>query len=124
MSRIVKDSNNEISVPREWRQALKNIADNLTLGLPIEEEAHVFTIPMARDAKRISLENIKSYPEEFGSLVDTTWSTSVCFWCKDYWGVIIDLYNQSGEPTDLVLDARIYEDGHGYRIEPYLVYVP
>jgi len=121
---IVKDSHNEIPVPLVWRDALKQVADNLTLGLPIEQKEGVRCVPMENDSKSISLANIEQYPEELGILSDVTWKSSVCLWHETYWGITVDLYTVGGEPSDLILDARVYEDGQMYRIEPYLVYVP
>jgi hypothetical protein len=111
----------EQGVPAAWRAALKRIADAFASGrVPAGDGIR----SIDEEVAKINFDNIEDYPDATGPLRDTTWATSVCAWEGDHWQVLVDLSTVSGEPSDLVLHARVFEfEGH-VEIEPGLIYVP
>ena len=71
---------------------------------------------------------IKKYIIDYGEtlieLPDATWKTSVCQWMGSHWDLLLDLWTAESGESDLVLGARIFEDGSKFRIEIESVYVP
>jgi len=62
--------------------------------------------------------------ETLAELPDETWATSVSQWMGTHWEVLVDLWTVESGKSDLVLDARVFEQETGFRIEIHSVYVP
>lgn len=118
-SQIKKDLDNEVPVPMEWREALANIANALTLDAFPENIQKP-----EQDILEINNQNIKAYPDAIGPLSEKSWDTSITVWQGEYWAVLIDLSDEYGETTDLVLHAKVKENDGEYQFEPGLIYVP
>lgn len=73
-------------------------------------------------------EHIRSYIAEYGEtlteLPEESWETSVAQWMDGHWEVLVDLWTVEAGASDLVLSARVFEEGTGVRIEVHMVYVP
>ena len=121
---ILKDEHNQSPVPSAWRGTLSAIVEafkegdfSLTRKVP-----GVRSIP-EKKATRIA-GNIKSYGARLASLPEDAWQTSVCQWMGAYWDVMVDLYTVEEGASDLVLQARVYEEGVTYAFDVHFVYVP
>ncbi len=68
--------------------------------------------------------NIKNYGARLTSLPEDSWRTSVCQWMGGFWDVLIDLFTVEEGASDLVLAARVYEEGATHIFEIHSVYVP
>ncbi len=118
---ISKNEENEGLVPTEWRPSLVRIANAIVAGQVPKGEG---IQPLSAETFEHMQANIAAYAEPIGSLHETSWETSVCMWMQSYWDVLVDLSSANGEPSDLVLQVRIYHKADGYVFHPHLVYVP
>jgi len=80
--------------------------------------------PIDADLADQIAENLKSYGGRLARLPEETWATSVCQWQIGYWEVLVDLFTEEDGAADLVLSARVQENGARYAFEILLVYVP
>jgi hypothetical protein len=121
MSETEKVEGKEQPVPTGWRLALKTIADAFAEGrIPTGEGIRSVTA----DTAKINFQNIEDYPDATGPPTDASWDSSICVWMGNQWDVLVDLSTVSGERSDLVLHAKVFEVGGGTEIEPGLIYVP
>ncbi len=111
----------EQPIPGSWRGPLKQVADAFADGhLPNGDGIRSVNAKVAK----LNFENIEDYPDATGPLRDVSWDTSICVWEGDHWQVLVDLTTVSGERSDLVLHAKVFEVGDRVEIEPGLIYVP
>lgn len=118
---IAKDGENERAVPQAWRPMLKAVIDALIQGGELSLPQVTLQAPHVWASAR---ESIRAYGARLKRLPDESWSSSVCIWYGDFWGVVVDLYTEEEGRSDLVLQAHVYEVGDGYRYEVVLVHVP
>lgn len=120
---VLKDENNQCPIPTVWRKAFIDIVDAFKAG---DFELHrgiAGVRPISTgDAARIA-NNIQQYGAQLTSLPEESWQTSVCQWMRNYWDVLIDLFTIEEGASDLVLSARVYEEGSSYVIEIQSVHV-
>jgi hypothetical protein len=122
---VTKDLDNQQPVPTVWRDTLARVGERIARG------AYRFAdiegvVPITERLAESFAYNIEAYGEPLADLKDATWSTSVCMWQDGYWGVLLDLFTQSGR-CDLIMDVRVDEDltaPLGYRFDIRGVYVP
>lgn len=111
-------------VPVVWRNAFSNVVGALCQG-----NYTLRDIPSVRLDRPESADRIKTAILEFGEtlcdLPDETWTTSQMQWTSDsFWDVFIDLWTVESGSSDLVLNARLYDNPAGIIIEVGAVYVP
>ena len=121
---IEKQEDIELSVPTEWRTALKNLAEFFVFNDPLIQEERVSVDQIDEEIVKINRGNLNNYPEAIGRLIDRTWETSIYTWTGSYWAVLVDLMTSEGEASDLVMHAKIREFKNRYLINAGLVYVP
>lgn len=118
---IEKVEGREQPVPYRWRLALKQIADAFADGrIPTGDGIRSVEAKVAG----INFEQIEDYPDATGRLRETSWETSICVWMGDHWQVLVDLSTVSGERSDLVLHAKVFDFDDRVEVEPGLIYVP
>lgn len=120
----VKDESGERPIPTAWRQALQNIVAAFVSGdYTLERE-----MPGVEPIPEMRAEHIRNYlaqyPATLVALPEEAWATSVCLWYGSHWQAMVDLWTAEEGRSDLVLDANVWEEGQGFRIEVHLVYVP
>jgi len=123
-SLILKDEGSQIPIPELWRSTFKTIIealkeDDFRLGQGI-----VGVRPISKENSAIIANNIVVYGCRLASLPEETWDSSVCLWMDGYWDVLVDLYTEEEGASDLVLAARVYEEGASFAFELQSVYVP
>lgn len=111
----------ELPVPTAWRAILKSIADHFVTGAPLLEPT---VRPFASRTSEINAGNVAAYPAKLTSLSDTSWESSIYAWQGDCWHVLIDLTDENGSVTDLVLHVSVFEATNGFEYKPGLIYVP
>lgn len=123
-SDVEKDEDREVPVPVVWREMLSNIVDRISVG---DYEFHKrlncvnrVDVEMVHSIKEV----INSYGVNIGSLPDEAWSSSVCRWMRGYWQVLVDLYADNGDETDLVLFCKVFEVDGGFQFQVDSVHVP
>jgi hypothetical protein len=121
---VMKNEDDHVPVPSEWRSVLMFIVDNLSLGFFDFDLTSSGVKPIPLELKESIIYNLEGYGDPLVSLPDETWNTSVCQWELDHWVVHVDLYTSAESPSDLVLKVYVYEDGASYLFEVGLVYVP
>lgn len=121
---ISKDADNQRPIPSVWRKDLKRLADGFVSKEFLEGSDKVSISPVASEIKEINFANIADYPDRLGPLAEKSWETSVCIWASDHWDVLVDLSDENSETADLVLHAKVWEDGEGFVLETGLIYVP
>lgn len=121
---VSKDEANQSPVPNMWRSTFCHIVEAFKDGDFRLGKGIVGVCPISSlDAATIE-ENLRSYGATLTSLPERTWETSVSQWMQGYWDVLIDLFTVEEGASDLVLAARVYEQGRGYAFEIQSVYVP
>ena len=121
---VVKDQDNEGSIPTVWRPVFCEIvksfvAQNYTVSSGTHEIA-----PVSNDTADHIKAYIESYGEKLIELSEDTWNSSVCIWMGNCWDVVIDLRTIAEGQSDMVLKAQVFQsaDEFSYHIE--MVYVP
>lgn len=121
---VLKDEDNQQSVPSAWRDTLIAIVEAFKDGDYELQRGLIRVRPITpKDAARIA-QNITSYPATLVSLPEASWKTSVCQWMRSYWTVLVDLYTIEDGESDLVLFVRVYEDGVDFFFDVQSVHVP
>ena len=121
---VLKDEEDEQPVPTLWRTTFHDIVEafvhrDFTLERGVEGVA-----PISREeGKRVS-DYIGDYGCSLISLPQEAWDTSVSRWLEGYWEVLVDLFTLEEGLSDLVLFARVFEEGDAYRFELMSVHVP
>lgn len=121
---ILKDGENELPIPVEWRPKLKEIVSVLASGNP-----HAHPLPEHVEfSPHMSLSdvlrNIAEYGEQLIELPDDSWETSIVLWMEGYWEVLVDLFTKDKGRSDLVLHAMIFENDDAYRFLIDSIHVP
>ncbi len=118
---VEKGEGTEQPVPDGWRLALKRVADAFADGrVPTGDGIR----SVDEKTVKINFENIEDYPDATGPLRDASWETSISAWMGGHWEVLVDLSTVSGDRSDLVLHAKVFDLGDRVEIEPGLIYVP
>lgn len=118
---VEKVEGREQPIPVRWRGPLKLVADAFANGrLPTGDGIRSVSAKVAQ----VNFENIEDYPDATGPLGENSWDTSICVWEGDHWQVLVDLTTVSGERSDLVLHAKVFELDGRVEIEPGSIYVP
>lgn len=73
--------------------------------------------PVSPDSAKQIREYIEDYGETLVELSDETWETSVAQWQEECWDVVLDLWTEGEGCSDMILTARVYEAGTGFRVE-------
>lgn len=118
---VEKIEGREQPIPGRWRGPLKQVADAFADGrIPTGDGIRSVNAKVAK----VNFENIEDYPDPTGPLRDASWNSSICVWEGNHWQVLVDLTTVSGERSDLVLHAKVFELDDRLEIEPGLIYVP
>ena len=121
---VVKDEHRQQPVPSEWRETFRSVVEAVRFG-DLRMSAGVEHVAPINAALADHIAgNLKAYGGRLASLREETWATSVCQWQVGYWDVLVDLFTEEEGAVDLVLSARVREDGAHYAFEILLVYVP
>ena len=120
----------ERPVPTAWRPVFESIVEAIARGtvetaaeLPRVDQIDPETAQQIRDA-------IKDYGDDLSDgvtllpLPDEAWETCIAAWQGDSWEVLIDLWSQEEGHSDLVLRAKVRDDGDEWRVAIGMVYVP
>lgn len=121
---VVKDEENQRPVPSIWRNTFSDIVEAFKEGDFVLERGVVGVRPISMDDAGRIAGNIQTYGYRLTSLSEEAWQTSTCQWMRSYWDVLVDLFTIEEGPSDLVLVARIFEEGLGYVFEIHSVHVP
>ena len=120
----IKDGTSERPVATAWRPAFCHIVDAFVKGDYLLRDGVADVDPIPEE----TASHIQSYLSDYGatlkSLPDDAWNSSVCIWTGIHWDVLVDLYTNEEEASDLVLCARVTDTSHGFKIVVHLVYVP
>lgn len=121
---IIKDEENELPIPYDWRQTFYDVVEAFRNNdFELQREIKYVRKVTLENAKIIKA-NIQAYGDCLISLPDSTWETSIYQWEGGCWVVLIDLYTEKEEESDLALFAKVYETGHTYRFEIQSIQVP
>jgi len=118
---VQKNGERELPVPTAWREPLMRIADQIVLG---NAPKGLDIRPIESNVLEINLANVRDYPEKIGPIAGNTWNSSIYVWMDDYWQVLLDLTEEDGKTSDLVLHVQVYELSDNYEFEIGLIYVP
>jgi len=111
-------------IPTAWRASLCEIIRAFVEGdYMLERGIRSVAPPSARVASQVRT-SLAGYGEHLVDLPAETWRTSVCQWMRGHWEIVVDLWTAESGPSDLVLQARVFEAVDGYRIEVTSVSVP
>lgn len=120
----IKNGTSERPIPTVWRPAFCHIVEAFVRGDYLLSDGVAGVDAVSEEAAS----QIQSYLSDYGatlkSLPDESWDSSVCIWTGNYWDVLVDLYTNEEGASDLVLNARVNETSHGFKIEIHMVYVP
>ena len=120
----VKDEEAAPPVASQWRPTLSRIVGQLAKG---DYSSSLGLGPSVHLPKEAA-EQIRRYLDNFGQsltdLPDATWATSVAQWQLSYWELIVDLWTLESGKSDLVLNARVYEEDAHFRFVIHAIYVP
>ena len=120
----VKDPDSQHPVASQWRPTLSRIVSQLAKG----DYSPSLGLGPSVNLPKESAEQIRQYLDNFGEsltdLPDATWATSVATWQVSHWELIVDLWTLESGRSDLVLNARVYEEDAHFRFVIHAIYVP
>lgn len=120
----LKDETRARPIAAAWRPTLAEVVRRLARkDYALAEEVWDVAPLDPATAKQIS-EYVDDYGETLTELPAETWSSSVAQWMGTHWDVLVDLWTEESGPSDMVMSARVFEAGDGFRFEIHLVYVP
>lgn len=111
-------------VPACWRPIFSEVVRAFIRGDFALEVAIPSVQPPSSKAAVQMQGYVVDYGERLAELCEETWQTSVAVWTGRRWDVHLDLRTVESGRSDMVLDARVFEDGDGFRFELDLIYVP
>jgi hypothetical protein len=121
---VNKDSNAAHPIATAWRPTLREIVKCFARG----DLALAAGVRGVAPTSPSTATQIQSYLEEYGQtlteLPDDTWKSSIAQWMETHWDVLVDLWTVEGGRSDLVLFARVFENGDAFRFEIDSVHVP
>jgi hypothetical protein len=126
MSDFVSRSKNleaQMPVPADWVPELSRIVEAIRHNC-LEGYRSELVRPVGIELASSIQSNIRRYGAKLGSLPPETWHTSACQWMGGYWDVLVDLYTEEKELSDLVLSVRVRERVNGVEFDIKSVYVP
>jgi hypothetical protein len=119
----VKDAKQR-PVPTAWRRTLQEVVRAFASG-DYELTSGIASVePVGAKLAGRMRGYVKQYPATLVDLPDETWKSSVSQWTGSQWEVFVDLWTAEAGRSDLVLSARVFEAGDGFRIRVDGLYVP
>jgi hypothetical protein len=120
---VIKNTEERL-VPRIWRKTLSDIVDAFVDG-DFELKTNIEGVsPISSEDAIMIAENIEDYGVQLKKLPEQTWNTSVSLWMDGFWDILVDLYSEEEDASDLVLNVRVYEKNSEYIFNIYSVFVP
>ena len=120
----VKDLEAAHPIASAWRPTLRAVVEALARG-DVELRMRPAEVdPLAPGVADQIRDYLSDYPETLVDLDEDTWSTSVSQWMDDHWQILVDLSTAESKVSDLVLHARVFEAGEGFRFVIDSVHVP
>jgi hypothetical protein len=120
----IRDRTRQHPVPSGWRPVFGSVVRAFAGGDFEFDGGHPQVLPIDVETRNQIEKYVSEYGERITLLPEDTWKTSVCQWMGNHWEVLIDLWSSGSGRSDLVLSARVFEDGAEYRFRIYGVYVP
>ena len=120
----VKDGERQRPVASAWRPTFRAIVEAFVENDHALARGIAGVEPVPPPLARQIAEYVAGYGETLIELPEETWKTSASMWYDDHWNVLVDLWTAESGRSDMVLDARVFEAGDGFRFEIHLVYVP
>lgn len=121
---VEKNEENELPIPTAWRPIFSEIVNSFVKKDYCLREGLENVSAVSEETTNHIKEYIDEYGEELTQLSEDTWISSVCIWMGTHWNVLIDLWTAGEGRSDLVLGAKVSENGSDYLVEIGIVYVP
>lgn len=119
-----KDPDRAHPIPAVWRPVLRDVVHAFARGDFRLARGVTGADPIAAPTAAQVEAYLNAYGESLDQLPDATWDSSMAQWMGDCWEILVDLWTVESGRSDLVLSARVYERGAGFRIAVDAVYVP
>ena len=103
----VKDEENERPIPLVWRTTILAIGECIKAGDYRFEKAPSSVKRVNADTAEVSVYQIESYGCESVTITELSWQSSIYIWMGEQWDVIVDLIDENGSHTDLILKLNI-----------------
>ncbi len=120
----IKDVDHERPIPAIWRQTILALGDCLKNNDYGFETAPKNVNRLDPASTKISKYQIEIYNCGNVTIDDLSWESSIYIWMGNQWELIIDLIDENGSLTDLVLKLVVKENGKGYIFLPDFIHVP
>jgi hypothetical protein len=120
----VKDEDAAHPIASAWRPTLREIVSAFVRGDYALSGGVHFVAPVSASTVDQIRKYIADSGETLAELPNETWRTSVSQWMGTHWEVLVDLWTVESGESDMVLSARVFEVGDGFRIEIDSVHVP
>ena len=121
---VTKDEGHQQPVPSIWRPTIAGIAEALCRGDYTLTAEIAGVRPISKRVANQIADNVAAYGVVLGRLPDATWNSSACQWMQGWWEVLVDLFDQGGSRTDLVISLRVSEMKSQFRYQVMSVFVP
>lgn len=119
----LEDPEGEHPIPSAWRPTFRAIVAAFAAGdLALAGGVEGVEAPTPDAVSQIR-DYLADYGEALVELPEESWASSVSSWQGGHWDCLVDLWTEEGE-SDLVLGARVWAAGEGYRFRVEMVYVP
>jgi hypothetical protein len=121
---IRKDDSMEHAIPSQWRPVIKGIVDALRHNTSFRGEVGILIKELPSSEYERIFRNIQSYGGSLAELPEETWSTSICQWQDGYWELLVDLFTNEDDLSDLALFLKVEEGRDRYIFTIQSVHVP
>jgi len=120
---VLKDTEQPISVPEEWRSTFTAIVQALVEGnYKLINVADSVQRLNAADAQYIH-DYLRTHDCQLLPLPDATWEHSVYRWYQGFWDVWVNLYTVEAGRSDLILLTRVFEVKNEFKFAVQVVFV-
>ncbi|WP_298395531.1 hypothetical protein [Sphingobium sp.] len=114
----------EHAIPLEWRTAVQNMVTSFISGdFTLSHSSFDRIAPVDPIIAQSIAANISAYGCTLAPLNPAVWGRAVYRWMDGYWQFLIDLTTTAEPVSDLVIHARLRDDGLA-RLEVQSVHVP
>jgi len=120
---VLKDTEQHISVPQEWRSTFTAIVQAFVEGnyklINVDDSIQHLG---AADAQYIR-DYLHGQKCRLISLPESTWEHSVYQWYQGFWDVWLNLYTVEEGRSDLFLLTRVYEVKNSFKFSVQLIFI-
>lgn len=121
---LEKNEGVECPIPLEWRSVIVDIVDSIRQKQPLGRSALGYQVIPEHGAIEWIYKSLNAYGGTLKELPEEAWRTSICIWMGSSWELLVDLFTEEEEKSDLVLFIDVFEAEGSLIFKVKSAYVP